>query len=336
MPITSTALRYTAYGKPDESLSLESYELPPLQDGQALLKILAAPINPADFGRIGGTYGDLAPLPATAGLEGVAEIVEKRGGSNDLRVGQRVFVPSSVGSWQTFAIAPIDQLFPAPEKLPVEQAAMAWVNPVTAWQLLHSFVRLQAGDVIVQNAATSAVGKLVIQFANHLGIKTVNLVRDLSRAEQLQEVGATIVLLDDKDAPEKVLEATRGKKAKLALNSVGGSSAYGMCKLLQDDATLVTFGGMDRDPAPFPTRYLIFNDIRLRGYWVSKWYRTASRSEILTLHNEVFTFMESSKLTAPVAARYGLEQFAEALEHAQTPGKEGKVLFDLTRDAGPH
>lgn len=334
--MANIALRYTEYGPAADALSLETFELPELEAGQVLLKVLAAPINPADLGRIGGTYGELAPLPATAGLEGVAEVVQTADDVTRPRIGQKVFVPSEIGSWQSYAIAQADTLYPAPEKLPIEQAAMGWVNPATAWKLLHDFTKLQAGDVIVQNAATSAVGKLVIQISNHLGIKTINLVRDLASAEHLKKLGASIVVVDDRDAAKIALKATGGKKAKLALNSVGGSSVYGMCKMLADGATVATFGGMDRDPAPFPTRYLIFNDIRLRGFWVSKWYKVSKREEILALHNEVFSFMENAKIRVDVAATYPLERYQEALEHSQKSGKSGKVLFTPHSDLGPH
>lgn len=321
------ALQYTDYGKATEVLSLKALELPKLQAGQALLKILAAPVNPADIGKIAGVYGELSKLPAIGGIEGVAQIVELGSEECGFQKGQHVFVPNGIGSWQSHAIANCEDLFPAPEKLPIEQAAMAWVNPATAWKILHDFAKLQAGDIIVQNAATSAVGKLVIQIACHLGIKTINLVRSLDSQKQLEALGASIVLLDDRDAPKKALKLTGGKKAKIGLNSIGASSLLGMCKLLSDGGTIVTFGGMDRSLAPFPTRYLIFNDIQLRGFWVSKWYKTAAREEILKLHNELYSFMENAKIHVDVAATYPLDQWQEALAHANTAGKTGKVLL---------
>lgn len=324
---TTTTLRYKEYGKAHEVLSLETIALPKLEAGQAMLKVLAAPINPADMGKVAGVYGELSELPAAGGIEGIAEVTALGSDDCDFQIGQKVFVPNGLGSWQSHLIAQCSDLFPAPEKLTIEQAAMAWVNPATAWKLLHDFAKLQAGDVIVQNAATSAVGKLVIQIASHLGIKTVNLVRSLDSEAQLRQLGASIVLLDDRDAPKKALELTGGKKAKVGFNSIGASSLLGMCKLLDDGGTIVTFGGMDRSLAPFPTRYLIFNDIQLRGFWVSKWYQTATRQEILSLHHELFTFMENAKIEVDVAETYPLEQWQEALAHANQAGKTGKILF---------
>jgi len=327
------ALRYASYGPPGEVLALESSELPEPARGQVLLEVLAAPINHADLGRIAGSYGSLAPLPATGGLEGVAKVVDRAQDVTQLHEGQRVFVPSEIGSWQRFAIANAATLYPAPEEFTAAQAAMAWVNPPTAWKLLKDFAELRPGDYIAQNAATSAVGKLVIQFASQLGIRTINLARDLKSAAQLEALGATIVLEDNRDAANAALAATSGQRAKLALNSVGGASAYGLCKLLEDRASLVTFGGMDRAPSPFPTRYLIFNDLRLRGLWIGKWYQQAQRSEVLELQREVYGFMANARISVDIAATYPLWQYKEALAQSQAPGKPGKVLFAPTLGA---
>ena len=319
------AIRYHTFGRTEDVLQLEELPLPARCEGQVLLKILAAPINPADFGRVAGSYGELAILPAVAGLEGVAEILESS--SDHLPVGSRVFVPSLIGSWQSHAFANAEELFPVPEKLPLETAAMGWVNPPTAWKLMNDFVKLQAGDTIVQNAASSALGKLVIQFAHHLGIRTVNLVRSLDSAEALKKLGANFVFLDHRDSIPSALEALGGAKAKLAFNSVGGNSALNQCKFLGDGGTLVTVGGMEREPAPFPTRYLIFNDITIKGFWISKWYRGASRNDILALHKKLFTFMENAKIAIDVTASYPLSQYKEALKAATQASKPGKILF---------
>ena len=327
LPTSSTALRHHEFAQPTTALKLETIPLPALGPQQVLIKVLASPINPADTGRINGTYGDLAELPSVGGMEGVGVVAALGANVSDFQLNQRVFVPTEIGAWQTYAIADAAELFPAPEGLSIEDAAMGWVNPATAWKLLHDFANLKAGDWIIQNAGTSAVAKLVIQFARHKGIRTANLVRSLDSEAHLKELGADLVLIDGKDAGKDFLKATGGKKAKLAFNSVGAVSAYSMCRALEDHGTLVTFGAMDREMAPFPTRYLIFNDIRLRGLWVSNFYKQAHREEIIALHNDLFTFMENAKVSQDVEATYPLEAFQEAFANNYKPGKKGKVLF---------
>ncbi|RYG32375.1 MAG: hypothetical protein EON93_11335 [Burkholderiales bacterium] len=74
------ALRFHEFGKPAEVLRLESLELSPLADGEVRLKILAAPVNPADLNLIEGTYGVKPELPAVPGIEGCGEVAESRSG----------------------------------------------------------------------------------------------------------------------------------------------------------------------------------------------------------------------------------------------------------------
>ena len=75
IPNTTKALRYSEFGDPMETLKLETIPLAPPENDEVTVRVLAAPINPADFGRINGSYGTLATLPATGGLEGVGEVV---------------------------------------------------------------------------------------------------------------------------------------------------------------------------------------------------------------------------------------------------------------------
>lgn len=328
-PKTADALRHHEFGDPFETLTFESVSLAPPEPGFVTLKILAAPVNPADFGRINGTYGKLSELPGTGGLEGVGEVVAVGSQTCLLPIGSRVLFSGEPGSWQTYAIAKEDQIYPVPDSLDDLQAAMFWVNPATAWRMMHDFEKLEPGDWIIQNAATSAVGKLVIQFASQLGIKTANLVRSPESAEGLLKLGADLVLKDDKDAAKQIQREIGSSSAKLGLNAVGGSSALTICKCLSDHTTLVTYGGMDRQPAPFPTRYLIFNDLSLRGFWVSQWYQNASRTIIEEMHAAIAQKMEAGEISTPVEAVYSLKNWKLALEHSLRPSRSGKVLFQM-------
>ena len=157
------SLVFSEHGKPEEVLRLMESELSGPTTGEVGLRMLAASINPSDLGIIGGTYGTLPPLPAVAGLEGIAEIVEKGKEVSTLGLGERVRIPYGIGSWQTNMIAPAKDLVKVPRGIPIEQAATAFVNPPTALLLLQEVTNLEPGDWIIQNAANSAVGIAVIQ-----------------------------------------------------------------------------------------------------------------------------------------------------------------------------
>ncbi|TVR50635.1 MAG: alcohol dehydrogenase [Puniceicoccaceae bacterium] len=325
--LTRRALVHDRHGPPEEVLELRSEPLPPPDAGEVLLEVEAAAINPADLGRINGSYGTLARLPAVAGLEGVGRVVAIGPGVGQLKPGNRVRVPGDRGAWCDRLVCSADDLLMVPESLPVEQAAMAFVNPPTAWRLLHDFVALQPGDWVVQNAGNSAVGQLVIQLARIKGWKSISLVRRPEAADALRAVGADVVLLDDDEAVAAVRDRTGKKPPRLALNSVGGPSAFRLTRMLAPEGCHVTFGGMARDPAPFPTRHLIFNDISLRGFWLTRWMQTASRTGIRELFTTLFPLIESGRLKVAVEAVYPLEDYRTALKRAFSPGRRGKVLF---------
>ena len=91
------------------------------------------------------------------------------------------------GTWRTHALAAEDAVSKVANDIPVEYAAALSVNPATAHLLLSEFVQLKAGDVVVQNAANSAVGQAVIQLAKLRGVKTVSIIRDRADYKQVVE-----------------------------------------------------------------------------------------------------------------------------------------------------
>src|SRR5690606_13248719 len=122
---TALAIRYHQHGKPHEVLRLEEVEVPPPGVGEVQVRMLAATVNPSDFGMIAGTYGRLRPLPATGGREGAGEIVAVGEGVDANLIGRRVRFPDEQGSWQQLANTTAADLWFLPENLPLEIAAMA-------------------------------------------------------------------------------------------------------------------------------------------------------------------------------------------------------------------
>ena len=112
MPNHTQALRYHQYGDPFEQLTLEELPLRPIASHEVLVKMRASVINPADFGRIMGVYGSKAALPATAGLEGIGQIIDCGDRVSNFKKGDRVSLPVESGPWQSHLIAdPALQVF---------------------------------------------------------------------------------------------------------------------------------------------------------------------------------------------------------------------------------
>lgn len=322
------AIRHHEYGDPADVLQVESLPIPEPGSGEVRVKLLAATINPSDYGMIGGSYGRLRDLPAVAGREGVGEVDALGAGVDSVELGARVRFPEE-GAWQAYACVSAEDLFFVDPAVPVEQAAISFINPPTAYCLLNKMVELQAGDWVVQNAGNSAVGLSVIQIAKAMGLKTISQVRREELVEPLRSIGADHVVLEGTDWPKQVKEFTGGAPIKLALNSIGGESATDQIKALGEGGTQVTFGGMVGDKVRFPTRFLIFNDVRLVGFWWDKFCKTQGTDAVRDVMDEVYKMMREGSLKLPIEATYELSRIKEAIQHDKSP-KLGKVLLKPT------
>ncbi len=321
----SQALIHEAFGPPGEVIRLEECEVSAPGTGEVLLRILAAPVHPSDFGIILGKYGSLPTLPAVAGREGVAEIAAVGEGVTGFTPGDRVLVPKGAGAWQSVVVVPAKGLFRLPADVPVEMAAMATINPPTAWRVLRD-APLAEGEWVIQNAANSAVGLHVIEMAKYLGLNTINVVRREELMEPLKAMGADHVVLEDSGYEKQVKELTNGEPVKLALNSIGGESAIRLVRSLSEGATHVTFGAMQFEQIRFPTRELIFNDITLKGFWMDKWLRSHSQARIQIMFDKIFDLMKKGIVFASVDSMYSISDYKAAFERVAQP-RLGKVLF---------
>jgi mitochondrial enoyl-[acyl-carrier protein] reductase / trans-2-enoyl-CoA reductase len=317
--------RFHRTGEPCDVVKIEEEALPEMTATSLRVAMRRASINPADINFIQGRYGKKPNLPAVAGLEGVGEVVALGAGVEKWQMGDWVRLPEGSGMWRSEAVVEAASCLSFPKKLSAEQAAMLYVNPATAWRMLHDFVALKPGDWIVQNAANSGVGRCVIQIARRLGFRTVNFVRRVEVAEELRKLGADEVWV------EGSLEAKERKPwpARLALNGVGGESALNLLKNLDHGGMHVTYGAMAKQPVTIPNGFLIFNDVQVRGFWVSRWYALADVAKRDGMLLQLADWMEQGYLQLPVEGRYRLTQIQEGLRCALADRRGGKIILEL-------
>lgn len=321
------AVRHHDYGKPEDVLTLEPLPVGQPGPGEVLVALRAAVVHPSDMGMIGGSYGKLRELPAVAGREGVGEVLAVGEGVEIVHPGRLVRMPDEPGAWTQAVVAPAVGLIPIPIDVPLEQAAMAFVNPPTAFRLFKDFIALQRGDWIIQNAGNSAVGMCVIQLAHAWGYRTLNIVRDMAWEVPLKSMGADVVITEDSGFEKKVEELTGGARPKLGLNSIGGESVIRVIRSMADGGTVVTFGGMVGDKVRYPTRNLIFNDVRLAGFWMDRWIRKHSLPEYCGMQQEVFDLIAKGVIEIPIHKRFAFEDAIEAVHCANTCSRQGKVII---------
>ena len=337
MSVTSgLQARYTRRGPvPQDVIEAVPFALPALQAGEALVAVLAAPINPSDVLTLTGQYGQLPPLPAVGGGEGVGRVQAVGGGVRGLEVGQMVLLPLGSGTWSTHVVAAAAALVPLPAGADPQQLAMLAVNPPTARLLLSEFVALQAGDWVLQNAANSAVGGYLVQLAKARGLKTVNVVRRESARAAVESLGGDVVLVDGDDLPGRVRQAIGEAKIALGIDAVGGMATERLAQALAPGGTIVNYGAMGGEPCTVSPASLIFRGITLRGFWLARWFRTTDPHVRTALFGELVAMIAAGHLHARIQATYGIDAVKEAVAIAATGERVGKILLvpnaDLAR-----
>ena len=320
--------QYTERGPvPQSSITAVEFTPPPLTQGQALIKVLAAPINPSDVLTLTGLYGMLPPLPAIGGNEGVGVVAELGPGTTSPAVGQTVLLPVGGGTWASHMVAEASKLMPLPNGVDPLQLAMMTVNPPTAHLMLQEFVDLQAGEYVIQNAANSGVGEYLIQLAKIRGLKTVNIVRRESAVAAVAAMGGDVVLVDGPDLAKRVAEATENAKIRLAIDAVGGNSTDNLANCLTQGGTLVNYGMMSGDSCVLSPSSFVFRDVTLRGFWLALWFRKATRPQQMAVFGELAKLIATGKLRARVQATYDVSQIKEAVAAAAAGERDGKILI---------
>src|SRR4029450_12672093 len=326
---TINAAVYETHGNPADVLRVESRPWPTPAAGEVIVKMRAAPINPADLNQIEGKYPVRAELPATPGFEGAGIVVDVAADVKGLTSDALVILPHNTGTWRDAVAVKADELVVVPAGINAVHAAMLKINPMTAWRLLHDYVDLARGDWLIQNAANSAAGRAVIQIARELGYKTVNVVRRSELIAELRAEGGDVVLVDSENLRHEVEDAIAGPPIRLGLNAVGGESALRLANCLAPGSTLVTYGAMSLQPLKIPNGLLIFKNLRFRGIWINKWYDNATPAQRMEAFQHLFEMAKRGLLQTKVEKAYPLSEAKPPVAHAARGQRSGKIIFEF-------
>lgn len=319
---------FDRHGTPSEVIDLleEPDPLPGPKQVRVRNKVMT--INPADLLSIEGRYGaEPLALPATPGV-GAWGVVDAVGeGVTRLAIGDAV-LPVGGELWADTVIVHERMAPKAPQGADPEQAALMRANPGTAYLMLTDIIDLTPGDWVVQNAANSNVGRMVIRFAREMGLHTVNVVRRNDVVPALTAEGADVVIVDDGniDLPAAIAEAAN-TAPKLALDAIGGAATGALAASLAQGGTIAAYGLLSGEDHVIRARDVVFRGIKLRGFWLFEWYQTAPSNKIHDLHTFLEAKLADGNLHTEVDARYPLSRIKEAVGHAARSGRNGKIIL---------
>ncbi|MCL6300774.1 zinc-dependent alcohol dehydrogenase family protein [Streptomyces kronopolitis] len=346
MPQSMRALVAGKVGEPVDVLRLESLPVPTPDVGQALIRVKETPIHASDLHVLRGRYGFFPEFPTVGGhMECVGRIEALGPDTEGLKIGERVVaaaVPAMpgplqvTGTWQEYLVADTQRLLPVPDHLSDSRACQLAVNPLTALLLVTRELDVQPGEWLLQTAAGSTVGRLVIQLARHLGIRTINVVRRRAAVEEITALGGDeVICTEDEDLLQRVAEIAGPAGVHKATDCVAGDVGARVSQALAPGGEVVIYGALSThrqtDPAaltiPLQARSVIYETKMVRGFWLNRWFGTTSPADALRALSEVRGLVTDEVLSIPQGQPFPLERFPEAVAFAEAPAHGAKPLF---------
>jgi NADPH:quinone reductase-like Zn-dependent oxidoreductase len=314
------------YGSPD-LLELREVDRPVIEDHQALVRVHASSVNPAEWYRVTGPFfartpgnGVLKPKNPAVGadLAGRVEAVGKD--VKEFQPGDEVF-GTTLGAWAEYARAREVRLVRKPAHLSFEEAAAVPVAGLTALQAVRDKGRVQPGQKVLINGASGGVGTFAVQIAKAFGAD-VTAVCSTRNVDLVRSLGADrVVDYTQEDFTQ------RGERHDVMLDVAGSRSFSEFRRVLTPEATVVIVGAKMSNKGLGPLKHII--GTRLKSVGKSQtvtFFVTKITKEDLVVMQEL---LEARKVTPVIDKRYALSEVPDALNYLGEGHARGKIVMTM-------
>ncbi len=283
---------FRQHGGPDV-LEYADVPDPAIGPGEILVRVKACSVNHVDLWVRQGVPAYRISLPHILGAD-VAGIVERvADGVTRVKPGDRVVLVPGIscgrcdwckagkdnqgesygirgaavaGGYAELAKAAAGEALPIPDDLSFEAAAAYPLAFLTAWHMLASRAKLQAGERVLIHAAGSGIGHAAVQIAKYLGAAVYTTVGSDAKVMKAQALGADVVINYQKEKfEERVKTLTEGRGVHVVFEDVGPATWEGSLRLLTKGGRLVTCGATTGPSVPLDLRYVFSRHLSILG-----------------------------------------------------------------------
>lgn len=340
IPATTTTVVLPGLVEPD-GLQVTTTPVTAPTAGQLLVRVEATGISYAEQAMRRGRYFSQPAFPFTPGYDLVGTVLAAGTPADQTLVGKRVATMTKTGAWTGHALVEARDSVVVPEAVDSEEAETVVVNGVTAWQMLHRAARVKPGGTILVFGANGGVGGILIQLAQHHGIRVIGAASPRHH-ETLRTAGVEPVDYNDPRLEARVRELAPGG-VDAVFDNVGGDTSKTGWRLLGPGGTLVAYAiigavsGTGNLWPPFlktigrlQTWNLLPNGKHATFYdlWAGHSTRKARfRKHLEADLTQVFALLADGTITANIAARFPLADVAQALTLAESRTINGKIVL---------
>ena len=321
------AIRFEKTGGP-EVLIWQQVSVDKPGPGQVRLKQTAVGLNYIDTYQRSGLYA--VPLPSGLGGEAAGIVEEVGPGVTDLKPGDRVaYAGGPLGAYSEERVFPADRLVPVPQGISDQEAAAMMLKGMTAWYLIRRTHIVKPGETILIHAAAGGVGLIACQWAKHLGATVIGTVGSDEKAALVKSHGCDYpILYRSEDFVARVNEITGGKKLPVVYDSVGKDTFFKSLDCLAPLGLMALFGQSSGAVPPVDLGILAAKG----SLYVTRptlGNYTATREDLLTAANDLFSVVKSGAVKIMVNQTYPLREAAQAHRDLESRKTTGQTVFTV-------
>jgi NADPH:quinone reductase-like Zn-dependent oxidoreductase len=303
--------------------------------GEVLVKMHASPINPSDLAFLAGSYGIQKEYPTVPGLEGSGTVVAAgKGLLPKLWMGKRVACAAAKeyhGCWAEYMVTKAGMCVPISKNISLDQASMLFVNPLTALAFFDVYKKIpnpsKKQRAIINTAAASALGRMVIKLGLKYGIPVISIVRRREQVDLLKKEGAEyIVNSSDADFEVQLKELAQKLNATVIFDAVGGKMIQQLLDAAPKGSKLFIYGRLSDEVCEISPGDLIFTGNQIEGFWLSEWLKDKSILQSYRNTQKIKSLL-SQELGTTIHKQFSPEQISEAIETYTNNMSKGKVLI---------
>jgi len=315
------AIRVYEHGGP-EVMKLEDITLADPKQGEVLIRIRAAGVNPVDTYIRAGTNNYSADMPYTPGKEAAGIIEAVGAGVVSLKVGMRVFCSSTMtGAYATHALCQVEKVYPLPDHISFAQGACLGVPYATACRALFARAEAKKGDLIFVHGASGGVGTAAMQLAKGAGMTVIASAGRVDFEKKLCDQGADFVVNhNDPGHFSKVMEYTEGRGVDVILEMLANVNLGSDLPLLKKQGRVVIIG--NRGDVEINPRDLMVRDAAILGMALAN----ADDKEQRELYEKITSGLQDGSLNPVVGEAFDLTD-APLAHSAVISSHYGHIVF---------
>ena len=316
------AIRVKEFGGP-EVLKVEEAPDPRPDQGQVLVRVKAAGVNPVDTYIRSGVYAKKPSLPYTPGTDAAGVVEAVGAGVKRVKVGDRVYTNITLtGACAELALAEESRVHPLPSKITFMQGAALGVPYGTAYRALFQRTHAKAGETVLVHGASGGVGIAAVQFARAAGLTVIGTGgSDKGRALAMEEGAHHVVDHRAPDYVEKIMAITEGRGVDLILEMLANVNLPKDLAMLAQGGRVVVIG--NRGSVEINARDAMLKESSILGLIL--W--AATDAELASIHAGIVAGLENGALRPVIGHELPLAEAPRAHQLVMEPGAYGKIAL---------